>query len=534
MSCRNRIGYYFPVENPWDRRLGFWHIAEDRPDYPAILHSPDGPRSYAELAGEAHQLAHLFRSLGAEQGDPVGIVADNGNTLIEVSLACNESGLLFIPLNVHLTPSELAAIIEHSGAKVLVVGERFADLLADLDHADPDLTILSIGTIDGVQSLADARRAHPTTEPPNRTPGGLFVYTSGTTGKPKGIRRAVPDGDVGEVASTSTIFARAFDFRPFEGPMLVSTGMFHGGSHSYYLGGLHVGHSLVIMAKFDADEALQLIQRFRVTSGYMVPTQFHRLLQLPEDTRKEYDVTSLHSIVHSAAPCPLPVKQRMMDWWGPVIWETYGGMEGAATIAKPHRWLEKPGTVGRTVRGVEIFIVDDDGNDLPRGEVGHIYMENTVGFEYHDDPEQTKSAFRGNRFSLGDIGHLDADGYLFITDRAKDMIITGGTNVYPAEVEAVLLENPLVGDVAVIGIPDDDWGETVVAVVQPAKGVEPGDDLADQLKAFAAERLASYKRPRRWDFRIELPRSEAGKLYKRTIRDQYVADANASTEGLPR
>ena len=516
------------MDNPWDRRLGFWWIAEDQPELPAILEGPDGPRTYGELAGDAHQIANLFRSLGAHAGDAVGVLADNGNTLIECSLAAHESGLRLIPLNTHLTAHELAAIMEHSGAKVLVIGERFNGLLDGLDAAGLGLAVVAVGTIPGVPSLADLRTEQPRTPPADRRPGGLFVYTSGTTGKPKGIRRPIPDGDVGQIANDSATFGRAFDFRPFEGPMLVSTGMFHGGSHSYYMGGLHVGHTLVIMAKFEPERTLQLIEQYKVRTGYMVPTQFHRLLQLPEDVRDRYDVSSLHAVVHSAAPCPRPVKEQMMAWWGPVIWETYGGMEGAATIAKPHRWLEKPGTVGRAVRGVRLFVLDDDGNELPAGEVGNIYMDNGVGFSYHDDPDQTESAFKGKRFSLGDIGYLDSDGYLFISDRAKDMIITGGTNVYPAEIEAALLEHPKVADAGVIGIPDPDWGETITAVVQLKPGVQPTDELQVELIAFCKERLASYKVPRRWEFRDDLPRTEAGKLYKRKIRDEYVAATNTA------
>ena len=511
------------MDHPWDRRLGFWWIAEDSPDAPAILDSANGSRTYGELAGDAHQLANLFRSLGAEHGDAIAVLADNGTTLIECSLAAQESGLHFIPLNTHLTANELAAIMEHSGAKVLVVGERFAELLDGLDAVAPELVVLSVGSIPGRLSLADARADLPRTPPPDRKPGSLFVYTSGTTGKPKGVRRPIPDGDVGEIANDAALFGRAFDFRPFGGPMLVSTGMFHGGSHSYYMGGLNVGHALVIMPKFDPERALQLIEQHRVTTGYMVPTQFHRLLQLPAEVRDRYDVSSLHSIVHSAAPCPRPVKEQMMAWWGPVIWETYGGMEGAATIAKPHRWLEKPGTVGRAIKGMRITILDDDDNELPPGEAGHIYLDNGVGFSYHDDPEQTQSVFRGQRFSLGDMGHLDEDGYLFISDRAKDMIITGGTNVYPAEIEATLLQHPAVHDAGVIGIPDPDWGETVTALVQLTPDVTPSDEIQTELTSFCKERLASYKVPRRWEFRADLPRTEAGKLYKRKIREEYVA-----------
>lgn len=515
------------MEHPWDRRLGVWWIADDQPDTPAIIESPDGPRTYGELVGDAHQLVHLFRSVGLGHGDVVGALVDNGNTIIECSLAAHEAGFHFIPLNTHLTAAELTAILEHSGAKALVVGARFAELLDQVDTETPGVTVLSVGgSIDGYTELADARVGHPRTEPVDRQPGALFVYTSGTTGKPKGIRRPVPAGEIGEIWNDMALFGRAFDFRPFEGPMLVSTGMFHGGSHSYYMGGLNVGHGLVIMDRFDPEGALELIDRHRVSSAYMVPTQFHRLLRLPDEVRERYDVSSLHAVVHSAAPCPRPVKEEMMAWWGPVIWETYGGMEGAATIAKPHRWLEKPGTVGRAVRGVRLSVLDDDGNELPPGEVGHVYMDNGVGFRYHDDAEQTEQAHRGTRFGLGDMGHLDDDGYLFLSDRAKDMIITGGTNVYPAEIEATLLSHPGVRDVAVIGIPDEEWGETVVAIVDADV---PDDAFAEELAEFCRAELASYKCPRRWEFSDDLPRTEAGKLYKRKIRDEYLAERAADT-----
>lgn len=236
-------------------------------------------------------------------------------------------------------------------------------------------------------------------------------------------------------------------------------------------------------------------------------------------------------MVHSAAPCPRDVKEQMLAWWGPVIWETYGGMEGAATIAKPHRWLEKPGTVGRAVRGVRLSILDEDGNEVPPGTVGQIYMENDVGFSYHNDPDETKRAYRGKRFTLGDLGYLDEDGYLFISGRAKDMIITGGTNVYPAEIEATLLGHPSVRDVGVIGVPDVDWGETVVAIVQLTPGIEPSPELEAELGAFCRERLASYKCPRRWEFRADLPRTEAGKLYKQRIRDDYITTLGSEDRG---
>jgi long-chain acyl-CoA synthetase len=259
----------------------------------------------------------------------------------------------------------------------------------------------------------------------------------------------------------------------------------------------------------------------------MVPTQFARLLQLPDEVRARYDVSSLESVVHSAAPCPMEIKKRMLDWWGPVIWETYGGTEGAATIAKPHHWLAKPGTVGRPIRGLRVRILDAAGADLPPGELGGIYLDGGgPSFSYHRDPEQTAQAYRGAAFTLGDVGYLDPDGFLFVVDRSKDMIITGGTNVYPAEVEAELAVHPDVQDCAVVGAPDAEWGETVYAFVQLRPGREPTPELAAALIDYCRGRLASFKCPRVVEFRAELPRTETGKLYKRLIRDELWAAAS--------
>jgi long-chain acyl-CoA synthetase len=326
-------------------------------------------------------------------------------------------------------------------------------------------------------------------------------------------------------------FGHAFQFLPLEGVHLVSAGMHHGGCQGFYQGALNVGQALAIMGKFDAEQALAMIERHKVTTAYMVPTQFVRLLRLPEKVRSRHDLSSLQVVVHSAAPCPFEIKRQMMDWWGPVIWETYGGMEGAATIAKPYRWLEKPGTVGRAINGMRVRILDDDGTELGPNELGHVYLEPSRGgetFEYKGDPELTASVRRGKAFTLGDVGYLDDDGYLFLRDRAKDMIISGGVNIYPAEIEGVLSEHPLVGDVAVIGVPDQEWGEQVKAVVELVDGVSPSEDLAAELVAFCQERLGRFKCPRSVDFREHLPRTEAGKLYKRLLRDEYWAAAGRS------
>jgi long-chain acyl-CoA synthetase len=514
-------------ENIWDRRLGFWYIAEDQPDAPAIMDSPDGEWTYGELAAAAHQLVHTFRAQGVPDDGIVAILAPNGVWPILVSLACQEAGWNLLLVNSYLTSPEIVRILDHSGADLLVMHEEYAGLLAGQDGGGiPSMTtVLGVGEVPGVPSLEQLRLEQPTTPPENRREGGFLAYSSGTTGAPKGILRVGSGRDPSKATHQAAILGRAFDFRPFEGPQLVSTAMYHGGSNTYYMGALNVGHALVIMRRFEAEGALALIDRFGVRSAYMVPTQFHRMLRLPAEVRDKYDVSTLHSVVHSAAPCPMAVKQAMMDWWGPVVWETYGGMEGAATIAKPHHWLAKPGTVGRPVRGVRVAIFDDGGNELGPDEPGHIYMATQAGFSYHRDEELTSQAHRDDMFTIGDIGYLDEDGFLFVQDRAKDMIISGGVNIFPAEIEAVLAPHEAVADVAVIGIPDEEWGEQVLAVVELSEGFEPTTALVEELLEYCADHLAAYKRPRRIEFRASLPRTDAGKLYKRQIRDEFWQDA---------
>ncbi len=457
--------------------------------------------------------------------DIVAVLAPNGVLPIRVSLACQEAGWNLLLVNSYLTAEEIVTMLEHARAAVLIVHEQHAGVVAGArgERITALTKVIGAGTVPGVRSLDEVTADQPTEQPVDRITGGMIAYSSGTTGKPKGINRPGMGGDPAIALNHAAVFGRAFDFRPFDGPHLVSTAMYHGGSHSYYMGALNVGHALVIMPRFDPEGTLRLIEQFRVRSAYMVPTQFHRLLQLPADVRARYDLSSLHAVVHSAAPCPRHIKEAMFAWWGPVIWETYGGMEGAATIAKPQRWLEKPGTVGRAVRGVRLSILDDDGNEVAPNVTGHIYYETSSGFTYLRDAEQTAQAYQGNRFTIGDIGFVDDDGYLFIQDRAKDMIISGGVNIFPAEIESVLLDHPAVGDVAVIGIPDEEWGEQVLAIVQTAEGQIADSELADALVAHCAAHLAAYKRPRRIEFRADLPRTDAGKLYKRQLRDDYWA-----------
>jgi long-chain acyl-CoA synthetase len=509
--------------------MGVWSIAREHPDLPAVVECPAGEvLTFSELAGRAHRLVHALRAQGIGRGEIVAHALPNDLDPIVWQLAAQESGLQAVSLNPALSAGEIDTIVEHSGASVLAVHERLGDHVGALASVDGVRLRVAIGgTIDGFMTYDELVADQPSTLPDDRAWGMPIFYSSGTTGKPKAIVRPNRTTlDPTDVADQSKVFGRAFQFVPFEGVHLVSAGMHHGGCQSFYMGALNVGQALAIMGKFDAEAALAAIERHGVTTAYMVPTQFVRFLRLPVEVRERYDVSSLQVVVHSAAPCPVEIKRQMLDWWGPVIWETYGGMEGAATIAKPHRWLEKPGTVGRAVTGMQVKILDDDGAEVPRGELGGVYLEpESPLFEYRDEPELTASVTRGRAFTLGDIGYLDDDGYLFVCDRAKDMIISGGVNIYPAEIEAVLTEHPLVGDVAVIGIPDAEWGEQVKAVVELVDGASPSDELAGELTAHCRSRLAAYKCPRSIDFRSNLPRSDGGKLYKRWLRDEYWAEA---------
>jgi long-chain acyl-CoA synthetase len=506
------------------RRLGFWAIAEDEPGRIALVLPDGGRRTFGELAAEAHRIAHGLRALGLRSGDCVALLAGNGELFYAASLAAQETGLYVVPLNWHLTPREIAHVIGDSESRALITEAEFADAArAAADAAAlPASHRFAAPAAPGFRALAELLAGQPETAPADRTQGMVMMYTSGTTGKPKGVRRPLPAIDPTRAAEESTVFARAFGLRPFDGAQLVVGPLYHAGPSAFSWGSLHVGHTQVLTTQFDAEDLLRKIDRHRITNTHLVATMFHRLLALPEAVRRSYDLSSLRMVVHSAAPTPIDVKKRMLDWWGPVIWETYGGTEGAATIAKPHHWLAKPGTVGRAVRGVKIHVLDGEGALCPSGTPGAIYLEiEGSQFEYWKDPEKTRGVHRGRTFTLGDVGYVDADGFLFLTGRQSEVIISGGVNIYPAEVEAELLSHPSVGDVAVIGVPNAEWGEEVKAVVQPAAGVDASERLAQELIAFCRSRIAHYKCPRSVDFRAELPRAENGKLYKRRIRDEY-------------
>jgi long-chain acyl-CoA synthetase len=352
-----------------------------------------------------------------------------------------------------------------------------------------------------------------------------MLYTSGTSGRPKGVRRALTGEDPDTVAPFTSWFFGIFGLKPFDGHVhLCCSPLYHTAVLNFATISIQLGHPVVLMDRFDPENLLALVERYRVTSSHMVPTQFRRLLALPEPVRSLYDVSSLRTMIHAAAPCPQEVKRRMLDWWGPVVVEYYAATEGGGSVITAQEWLAKPGSVGTAWPGSEVRVLDDNGDDQPTGEPGLVYMRMGAStFDYHKDEEKTLASRARGMFTVGDIGYLDPDGYLYLCDRKGDMIISGGVNIYPAEIESELSCHPAVADVAVFGIPHEEWGEEIKAVVQPADGSTPGPELTAELLGFLDGRLAKFKRPRTIDYVAELPRDPNGKLYKRRLRDPYWA-----------
>jgi long-chain acyl-CoA synthetase len=505
--------------------LGFWSIAGADPDRLAVVDPDERLVSAGELLASANQLVHGLRALGLAPGDTIAVVLPNGVEFLELYLAVLQAGWYLVPINHHLVGPEIAYIVSDSEAKVLVAHQRYAEAAAAAaDESDlPADRRFAVGAIRGFRAYGELKDGQPAGAPAERAMGAVMNYTSGTTGRPKGVRRKLPGvpPEDGAVGLSGMLYM--FGLQPFDDNVhICGSPLYHTAVLVFAGGALHAGHTVVLMDKWSPERMLQLIEKYGVTNSHMVPTQFHRLLALPDDAKKRYDVSSLRHMVHAAAPCPPEVKRGMLEWWGPVIDEYYAASEGGGTIVFAEEWLEKPGTVGKPWPISEIAILDDAGNELPAGEIGTVYMHMQTGdFEYYKDKDKTEQARRGKFFTVGDVGFLDEDGWLFLRDRKADMIISGGANIYPAEIEAVLLTNPKVGDAAAFGIPHDDWGEEVKAVVEPAEGVEPSDELAAEILAFCADKLARFKTPRSIDFVAEMPRDPNGKLYKRKLRDPY-------------
>ena len=510
----------------------FWRRALEEPGWIAAV-EPDGtPHAAGDLLARVNQLTHGLREMGLRPGDGLASLVPNGIAALEIYLAALQSGWYLTPVNWHFTVPEIAYILRDSEAKVFVTHERFADAAAGAaDEAGiPASGRISCGTVPGFTPVERVREGRSADVPDGRTAGATMHYTSGTTGRPKGVRRELSGLDPDVAGELSTMLPQLFGITPgAPNAHLVTSPHYHTAVSVFGGAALHMGHCLVLMDGWDAERALALIERHRVTHTHMVPTHFQRLLDLPEETRRGYDVSSMRWAVHAAAPCPVGIKRAMLEWWGPKIYEYYAATEGGGTIATPEDWLAKPGTVGKPWPMTQVMITDDQGEPCPPGMPGTVYMRMELSdFVYKGDPAKTAAARRGGFFSVGDIGYLDEDGFLFLCDRKADMIISGGANIYPAEIEAEIIMHPQVADVAVFGVPDDDWGESVLAVVQPADGVSAGPDLAASIFTSLEGRLARMKWPKTIDFIDEMPRDPTGKLLKRHLRAPYWQDRKAA------
>lgn len=507
--------------------MGFWLLARQRPDWIAAIDVDGTPHTAAGLLARANQISHGLRQRGLRPGDGIAALQPNGTAALEVYLAALQSGWYLTPVNWHFVAPEIEYIVRDCEARAFVVDERFAaaGTRAAAAAGLPAEACFSYGDVPGFTPMATLRAGQPDGPPDGRTAGATMHYTSGTTGRPKGVRRSLPDLSPEDAAEISTALLQFFGVTPGEpGVHLVTSPHYHTAVNVFSAMALHLGHTLVYMDKWDAEQALALVERHRVTSSHMVPTQFKRLLSLPGETRQRYDLSSMRWLIHAAAPCPVPIKRAMLDWWGPCVWEYYAATEGGGTIASPQDWLAHPGTVGTPWPVSEILVADDAGRDCPPGVPGTVYMKMGIGdFVYKGDPAKTAANRLRGYFTVGDVGYRDEAGFLFLCDRKADMIISGGANIYPAEIEAELLAHPKVADVAVFGVPDEDWGEQVKAVIQPAEGQPPGPELAAELLASLEGRLARMKWPRSVDFIAEMPRDPSGKLRKRDLRAPYWA-----------
>jgi long-chain acyl-CoA synthetase len=505
---------------------GLWAIAAGSPDSPAVIEAGGRVVSYGELAARADQYGRGLQELGLRPGSCVATLLPNSTEALAVYFAGLQAGLYVVPVNWHLAAAEIAYILADSEAAAFVASDRFAGTAQAAAGAAgiPAGARLAAGAIDGFAPL-ESLGAGSAGRPEPRTLGAPMVYTSGTSGRPKGVRRALTGADPDDVPLASMWFFGLFGLAPYDGHVhLCCSPLYHTAVLNFATISLQLGHPVVLMDRFGPEQLLALTERHQVTHTHMVPTQFRRLLALPAAVRERHDMSSLRAVLHGAAPCPREVKEAMHGWWGPVVTEYYAATEGGGTSITAAEWRDRPGSVGRPWPGSEIRVLDDAGQDVPAGEPGLVYLRmGTSTFDYHKDAAKTEASRARGMFTVGDIGHLDAGGYLYLHDRQSDMIISGGVNIYPAEIEAELACHPAVADVAVFGIPHDDWGEEIKAVVEPADGARPGEQLTAELLVFLSGRIASFKLPRSFDYVAELPRDPNGKLYKRHLRDPYWA-----------
>ena len=499
-------------------------LAREYGDKPAVIMGESGESlSYAELERQSNKVAHLFRSRGLRPGDHVAVLMENRPEFFPVVWAAQRSGLLYTPVNWHLSAAEAAYVVADCGARLLVASSGLEELAAAAAASAPALRgRLTVGPpAPGVESLAEAVAPMPGTPVPDEAEGYYMLYSSGTTGQPKGILPELTGQPFGTGLNIDHTMKNVFGFSPAT-VYLCPGPLYHGAPIGWSLGTIRNGGTVVVMERFDASLALSLIARYRVTHGQFVPTMFVRMLKLTDAERAASDTSSLRLVVHAAAPVSVEVKERMIAWLGPVLTEFYAGSEGNGfCVIDSPTWLSHRGSVGKPILG-EAHICSDEGDELPAGETGTVWFSGTRRFSYHNDPAKTAGAYNEKGWStLGDMGHLDSEGFLYLADRRTDLILSGGVNIYPREVEDALALHPAVADIVVLGIPDEEMGQRVHAVVQPAIPGAGSPELAGELIDFCRSRIAHYKAPRAISFEDELPRLPSGKMLRRLLMDRY-------------
>jgi long-chain acyl-CoA synthetase len=505
------------------------HWARLVPEKPAIV-TPSGTMTFSALNARANQLARALRRRGLAEGDGVALICSNRSEFAEVLYASQRAGLRLTPVNWHLSGGEAGYIVGDCEARAIIADATAADLATAAIADNPACTVrLAIGgAISGYEDYDLAVKSEDPSDLTDPSLGATMLYTSGTTGRPKGVYRAEP-------VTRGIALVNPGGYRHDGDDLHLCTGpLYHAAPLAFSLvSPLSFGVGTVLMERWDAQEALRLIEHHSITHTHMVPTMFHRLLSLLDDVRTRHDVSSMRFVLHGAAPCPVVVKQRIIEWWGPILWEYYAATEGTGSLVDSETWLEHPGTVGRPMGERQVMIGDEAANELPTGEIGLVYLlaPRQGRFQYFKDPSKTAATYHGEYFTLGDIGYLDSDGFLYLTDRSANLIISGGVNIYPAEVDAVLLEHDAVADAATIGVPDADWGERVLSVVELKPGVDRSSTTKAELIEFCRARLAHFKCPTAIEFVDELPRQDNGKIYKRLLRDHYRGDASSAAEG---
>jgi long-chain acyl-CoA synthetase len=480
--------------------------------------------SYRELDELSNQGAHLFRALGLKAGDHIAFLIENRLAFMEICWAAQRSGLYYTAISRYLTQDEIAYIVRDCGAKVVITSPKCAEHIKGLVSGAPDEPAFFMldEPLPGFRSWDKETGTQPTTPIADEVAGYDMLYSSGTTGRPKGIKKAFEGSPIAAPNPFLRILCADMCGMNADSIYLSPAPLYHAAPLRFNMMVTILGGTSVIMESFDAEEFLRLVEKHRITQSQLVPTMFVRMLKLPDAVRGSYDVSSLKGAIHAAAPCPIDVKAAMIEWWGPILIEYYGGSEGnGTTVATSQQWLTHRGSVGRSVVG-KARIVGENDEELPPGQIGAVYFADGPAFSYHNDPEKTKRAYNSKGWStLGDVGYLDEDGFLYLTDRKSYMIISGGVNIYPQETEDVLITHPAVADVAVFGVPNEEMGEEVKAVVQPSDMAQAGKEFEIELMQFCRKHLSPIKCPRSIDFEAELPRTPTGKLMKRLLRDRY-------------